>query len=128
NQIVLAGSGKLWIARSDEYPEGTTSPNRSARSSDGGRTWETDQLADADGVDGEYYVRLFLDQHTSQGSLRLPVIDLGNLAERPIAAPVSAIRSVKVRAATELNEAGKVRLRTRTGSTFVPDAEHWSAW
>jgi len=128
NQIVLAGSGKLWIARNDEYPEGTTSPNRSARSSDGGRTWVTDQLADADGVDGEYYVRLFLDQHTSEGSLRLPVIDLGNLAERPIAAPVSAIRSVKVRAATELNEAGKVRLRTRTGSTFVPDAEHWSAW
>jgi hypothetical protein len=88
NEIVLHGKGKVWIARKDDFPPGVAFPNRSARSADGGKTWER--------VEGEYYVRLFLDRPRSGATLTLPVIDAANLGRRVIASPVSEIGSVKI--------------------------------
>ena len=43
NEILLAGEGKVWIARDEDFAAGsrmlTRHPNRSARGADGGRTW-----------------------------------------------------------------------------------------
>src|SRR5688500_6936844 len=41
NEIVLHGGGRVWIARADEFAAGsnTPPPRRSARSTDGGKTW-----------------------------------------------------------------------------------------
>ena len=66
NEIVLRGTGKVWIARDDERPPADSpSPNRSAKSVDGGKTWNDARLGTKDDLDGEYYVRLFLDQHST---------------------------------------------------------------
>jgi len=91
NEIVLRGTGSIFIARDEDFAKGSTTrtkhPNRSAKSSDGGKTWSDTKLGTKGDVDGEYYVRLFLKRRPALvegvsgkpfGLLRLPVIDLGN--------------------------------------------------
>lgn len=132
NEIVLHGSGKVWIARDDEFAAGsrtrTTHPNRSAKSSDGGKTWTHERLGTKGDVDGEYYVRLFLDRYRSQGSLTLPVLDAGNLTGQPIAAPLASLGPVRVDVQAETGVAGKIAVRVRSGTTYVPTEKSWSAW
>ena len=129
NDVVLSGNGKVWIARDDEFAAGSTTrprhPNRSLKSTDAGKTWRDDRLGVAGDIDGEYYVRLFLDRHRPEGHLTLPVIDVGNLANHALAPPLTSPGKVRVgiRGAT-----GKILLRVRTGSTYVPDVKHWSTW
>ncbi len=104
NEIVLHGTGRVWIARKDDFPPGAVLPNRSARSADGGKTWSP--------VEGEYYVRLHLDRPRARPTLTLPVIDLGNLAGKPVAPPVAAIGPLKI----------STPAHVRSGPTPVPGA------
>lgn len=134
NEITLAGSGKsrIWIARDDEFAGGSTErprhPDRSEKSRDGGATWSRDKLGTQDDVDGEYYVRLFLDQHFVTGTYVSPVIDLGNLTQRAVGPPVTAIDSAEIRLAGARTGQGTIRLRTRAGTTPTIGAETWSEW
>lgn len=127
NEIVLHGRGKVWIARAEEFAAGSRErarhPNRSARSADGGKTWDFERLGPDGKIDGEYYVRLVLDQHRQRGSLVLPVLDLGNLEGKPLAGPVESIGPVNVR----LRKEGDVALKARWGPTYAPGAA-WSSW
>jgi hypothetical protein len=65
NDIVISGSGEVWISRSDDSY--AAFPHRSARSSDGGAHWATDRLGPAGDISGEYNVRLFLEQYRASG-------------------------------------------------------------
>lgn len=127
NEVILHGSGKVWIARDDEFALGSVHrprhANRSAKSADAGKSWDHDRLGVAGNVDGEYYVRLVLDRYRSEGVLTMPVLDAANLAARPVHPPVTSLGKVHLRAAGE----GKLRLRARSGNTYVPDAR-WSVW
>jgi hypothetical protein len=133
NEIVLHGTGKVWIARDDEYAAGsltrTGHPNRSARSDDGGRTWRDAGLGRTNDVDGEYLVRLHLDRHRSEGWLTLPVIDAGNLEGRAVAPPVSSVEAVRV-LSLGTHEAPRVlyAIRGRSGPTPVAGSAGWSDW
>lgn len=132
NEIVLHGQGKVWIARAEDFAAGsrtrTQHPNRSARSTDGGKTWDFDRLGSAGDIDGEYYVRIFLDQHRSLGTLTLPVIDAGNLTHQAIAAPVMSVGPIRIAVQAEPGKAGRLAVRVRSGSTLVPHDKTWSAW
>ena len=132
NAFVLSGKGKIWIAREDDFASGsptrTHHPNRSSRSTDAGQTWTDHHLGTGNDLDGEYYVRLFLDRHHDAGTLELPVMDLGNLAEAALAPPLAECGPLSIEAKAEPGPAGKVMLRVRSGTSFVPDAAHWSAW
>jgi transglutaminase-like putative cysteine protease len=129
NEIVLFGAGKIWIARAEDYAAGSTDrtehPNRSAKSADAGKSWDDDRLGPAGDVDGEYYVRLFLNHFRSSGALTLPVLDAGNLAGREVAPPLAQPVPIRVHCDAE---GGEVRVRIRTGSTAAPDAASWSPW
>lgn len=133
NTILIRGSGMVWIAREEDYALGsttrTTHPNRSAKSTDGGRTWDDAHLGKDGSLDGEYYVRVHLKQHASQGTLLSNVTDLGNLARQPLAPPLEKIE----RATIELSglkqpEGTSVRLEVRTSSSPQPAGDHWSPW
>lgn len=132
NVCVLRGQGKLSIARADEYaagsPDGAGHPNRSARSTDGGQTWDYEHLGTNGTIDGEYYVRLWLDHYRPEGTLTLGVMDLGNPEGRPVAPPVAAPGPVRIRVDADPGRHGTVSLRARSGSTYVPDPACWSAW
>lgn len=131
NEIVLYGTGQIWIARDDEFAFGSTTrtrhPNRSAKSADGGKTWNDSQLGTNGDMDGEYGIRLFLDQHRSKGTLLLPVVDLGNLGLAAVAAPLQALGICKIDLATHCPDRTRVTMRMRSGPNFVI-GPGWTDW
>lgn len=132
NTVDLAGPGKIWIARSEEYATGSrdrsTHPGRSSRSSDGGTTWVADRLGPTGTIRGEYYVRLFLHRYQSDGTLTLPVIDVGNLTGKPIGPPIESVGPVTVVLEADAAASGRISVRVRTGTDPTPDAKNWSEW
>jgi hypothetical protein len=132
NRIVLEGPGKIWIARDDEFASGcrtrTRHPNRSAKSTDGGRTWVDDRLGSDGTVDGEYYVRVYLNRYRSGGELILPVVDVGNLGGKPWGAPLREIGPVRIGVHADMDASGRILLRVRSGATPDPRGQSWSAW
>jgi transglutaminase-like putative cysteine protease len=132
NSVVLHGSGRVWIARAEDFAAGSTDrpkhPGRSARSTDGGKTWAADRLGPSGDVSGEYCVRLFLDHYRPTGVLTLPVLDAGNLHGRAVAPPLAKPIPVRVRLDADHGRAGRVRLLARSGTTPAPNAAGWSAW
>lgn len=133
NALVIAGSGQLWIARDDQYAAGSLTrprhPNRSARSTDGGKTWSDTKLGDGDNVDGEYYVRLHLDQHVPQGELQSSVLDAGNLRSDVIAPPIKSLGRLEIQLDLDTPAPDTVcELFVRSGTTFAVDKDNWSDW
>jgi hypothetical protein len=132
NEFVVSGTGKIWIARDEDFAAGsrerTKHPNRSAKSTDGGKTWSDDKLGTGDNLDGEYYLRVFLDQYRPAGSLELPIIDAGNLGGATIAPAITAVDSLEIEVAADTPPETRVVLAVRTGASVVPDDKHWSPW
>jgi len=126
NDIVIRGSGKIRIARADDsYAE---LPHRSARSSDGGRSWGVDRLGPAGDTAGEYYVRIYLDHFQPRGSILLPVMDVANLEDNPLAPPLTAPGPIRVSVSSPAYVKAGVTLRVRSGTTYVPGLSTWSEW
>ncbi len=132
NDVVLFGAGKVWIARAEDFAAGSIErakhPNRSAKSKDAGKTWDYDRLGPKDDLDGEYYVRLFLQRHQPSGTLLLPVFDAGNLSGKTIAPPLTSLAHWSVSHKTQLTGKSRIGLRARTGTTPVPDEKNWTDW
>ncbi|MGA2662251.1 MAG: transglutaminase-like domain-containing protein [Verrucomicrobiota bacterium] len=132
NEIILRTSGKVSIARDDEFALGsrtrTKHPNRSAKSTDAGKTWDYDHLGPESKFDGEYGVRVFLEHYRAQGSLTMPVLDVGNLEGKAVGAPITQTGPIEVSMAGEPGPAGRILVRARTGDTYVPTEKHWSDW
>ena len=132
NQIVLRTSGKVMIARDDEFALGsltrTRHPNRSAKSTDAGKTWDYDHLGPDGKLDGEYGVRVFLDHYRPVGLLTMPVLDAGNLEGKALGAPVTQVGPVKVAIESDQGQSGKILVRDRSGTTYVPSEQTWSDW
>jgi len=132
NEIILYGEGRMLIARDDLFAAGsrtrTKHPNRSAKSTDAGRTWDYDHLGEGGDVDGEYGVRVFLEQFRPDGSLILPVIDSGNLNGNVVAPPIRAVGPVRVRMEAGGSGATSMELLIRSGTTYVPGEETWTDW
>ncbi|HZR18634.1 MAG TPA: transglutaminase domain-containing protein [Verrucomicrobiae bacterium] len=132
NEVILRNSGKVWIARDDEFALGsrtrTKHPNRSAKSIDGGKTWDYEHLGPDGKLDGEYGVRIFLDHYRSGGSLTMPVLDVGNLEGKTIPELVAETGPIKVGLVGEPGPAGHISIRARTGTTYVPRQKSWSDW
>ena len=106
--------------------ESSRLPNRSAVSEDGGRTWRSEDLGWNNGCDGEYMVRLWLDQYPLVGSAESEVFDLCRDPERDMA--VSVLSSVSFGFDSETPEGCEVKLTARSGSTPEYSPESWSVW
>jgi hypothetical protein len=132
NEIVLRTSGKVMIARDDEFAQGsrtrTRHPNRSAKSTDAGKTWDYDHLGPEGKLDGEYGVRVFLDHYVPAGLLTMPVVDVGNLEGKVVGGPLTRPGPIKITAETERGQSGRVLVRARSGETYVPGQQGWSDW
>ena len=103
-------------------------PNRSAKSRDTGRNWTDDNLGENDAYDGEYMIRLRLDQHASLGIMESLVVDLGNLAsDDGIAAPLQ-INDIVPNIGADLPSDTNVALKFRVGSTPEYHLDTWTDW
>ncbi|MHB9028030.1 MAG: transglutaminase-like domain-containing protein [Candidatus Latescibacterota bacterium] len=137
NEIILRAESEkpgweIMVASEDEYKRGSDTrlhhPNRSAKSRDGGATWNFDRLGWKDEIDGEYCVRLSLDRFVPEGMYVSPVIDL---AEEPGKAGIKKhlnLRESRVSWNLDLPEGAGAEVTARLGRTPVPSAEGWSAW
>jgi hypothetical protein len=71
---------KICIAVEEEFARGsltrTHHPNRSQKSSDGGKTWSDLELGIKNSEDGEYNIRLSLERYVPAGEFISPVIDI----------------------------------------------------
>jgi hypothetical protein len=132
NEFVISGTGKIWIARDDEFAPGSTTrtqhPNRSAKSYDGGLSWTDTELGTDGDIDGEYYVRLALDQYKPAGSILLPVVDIGNLTGAAIAPRLKSLGPVTVSLHCDGDTNTRVTARHRTSPDPVPTSSAWSEW
>jgi hypothetical protein len=126
NEIMIRGTGTVWIARADDSYEAL--PHRSARSTDGGKSWKVDGLGPTGDIAGEYYVRVRLEHFCSRGSMLLPVMDVANLDGRPLAPPLTAPGPLRIAISTAPGSGNGVTLRVRSGTTYMPGTETWSEW
>ncbi len=126
-----APSWEIMVASDKEYARGSETrlhhPNRSAKSRDGGQTWDFDRLGWKDEIDGEYVVRLSLDRFAAEGSFFSPVIDL---AEEPGKGTVKkrlTLEEAEVAWDIDLAEGTTADIFTRLGGDPVPGSGGWSA-
>ena len=126
NNIVISGTGMVKIARADDSY--APLPHRSARSTDGGKSWSVDRLGPSGDIAGEYYVRLYLEHFKPGGSILLPVMDVANLEGKPLAPTVSAPGPLQVALSAAPDSKSGLTLRARSGESYVPDPRSWSQW
>ena len=126
NDIVISGAGMVRIARADDSYAGL--PHRSARSTDGGKSWSVDRLGAAGDIAGEYYVRVYLEHFPPSATILLPVMDVANLEGNPLAPPLTAPGPLRVSIDTPPGAKTGVTLRVRSGTAYVPSPATWSEW
>jgi hypothetical protein len=136
NEIQLSCAGQIgWlvVVAPREHilrnaPERKDRPNRSFRSTDAGQIWSAN-LADEGTLDGEFMVRLHVDQYVAQGELIGPVIDLWSLAEGASALPAEAkVKSLRLRVEKKIREGTKMEISARCGDSPVYDPASWGEW
>ncbi len=135
NEILMwADSDSLsWcvlIALDQEFARGsltrTRHPNRSLKSSDGGRTWSDSRLGSTDAVDGEYSIRLSLDRHVPSGEYVSPVMDMAD-DDSPLKRAVNITRT-RFTFGIDTPESTNAAIFTRFGSSPRLEDPSWTDW
>ena len=103
-------------------------PNRSAKSRDAGRNWDDEHLGANDACDGEYMIRLKLEQYPSCGMMESPVIDLGKLASADGIAMPFDLHQVSLSLKADKPFSTRIDLKCRLGSTSEYDLATWTDW
>jgi hypothetical protein len=122
-------SWSILVALDKEFKRGSltrTSPNRSMKSLDYGRTWSDNKLGAMNSVDGEYSVRLSLDHFLPSGEYISPLIDFIN-GDDPVK---RYAHDVKISIWPDLDEPvqTKVKVLVRFGADpFIGD-QSWTSW
>jgi len=125
NTFVIYASGGDSIPL---YIENTKYPDRSARSLDGGGTWDYAHLGEQGFCDGEYLIRLRLSHHPPRGEIISDYIDTGDLITSDPVKPVFRLRDVRVKADASSPQGTGIEMYLRGGSTpsYAPDT--WDCW
>ncbi len=117
NSFVFSGGRQLLI-------ENSLCPNRSARSTDGGKTWDFNALGEQGFNDGEYLVRLRLERYSERAVVVSAPIDLAALVAQDAPCPRISAASIELTATTAEPKGTAVRLDLRTSA----DGDNWSEW
>ena len=122
-------SWRVLIAHINEFKRGSltrTSPNRSMKSSNRGRTWSDKRLGAMDNIDGEYSVRLSLDRYLPSGEYYSPLIDLID-GENPLKRTVNNLK-ISIRKDFIQPLGTSIKTFIRFGSGPVLGDQTWSEW
>lgn len=107
--------------------EESRQPDRSEVSDDGGQTWRSEEMGENDRADGEYLVRLWLEQHEAAGQVTSDVVDLLQADGSGIAC-AGQVSEVSLACDADQPAGTSVHLFWRAGSTPAYDPATWSAW
>ena len=125
-------SWEIMLAADGEYKRGSETrlchPNRSAKSRDGGRTWDFEHLGCKDEIDGEYAIRLSLDRSVPQGTFVSSPIDLATGGDPKGIGKLLEIEACEVGWEVDVPEGSQVEIEARLGDYPVPGAAAWSSF
>lgn len=126
NDVVFSGDeGAGWAL----IVEHARWPRRSAKSLDGGRTWQFDGLGGTGAfLHGEYVVRLQMPNHPPVGTMVSPELDLALLAGAEGIAADAEARRVRVEGRGETPAGTHIALSARFGPSPHYDPATWSPW
>lgn len=123
-------SWRILIALEEEFKRGSLTrphhPNRSMKSSDGGRTWSDTRLGAADSVDGEYSIRLSLDQHVPEGVFESPVFDI--IDNSSVLKKKVDIGAIDFSFDIDAPEGTTAMVSVRFGNSPLGSDPSWTAW
>jgi hypothetical protein len=123
-------SWRMLIAVEKEFARGsltrTHHPNRSMKSSDGGKTWSDSKLGPKDSVDGEYSIRFSLDRYVKSGEYVSPVMDMVEDSS-PLKRNVKISR-IRLAAGLDTPEGTSANVQVRFGASPRMDDPSWTAW
>ena len=123
---------KTWIALDKNFAIGSDTrlhhPNRSSRSSDGGKQWDDRHLGINGKADGEYSIRLNLEAYQPHGWIESPVIDLAERSNLDaLQQPVTLLEAaVQVDASIPTGTSLLVQMRNGPGPS--PEGRGWTGW
>ncbi len=121
NEFVFSGKGTLLI-------EPSLYPNRSARSFDEGKTWQFDNLGVNNG-NGEYVVRLRLQQYPEKGIATSGIYDLLSVADKnTVHGEYISANDIQVKCIASIPDGTSIELQYRIGKTKIYNPASWSAW
>lgn len=103
-------------------------PNRSARSIDGGQTWDYDHLGNDGEFNGEYIVRLGLGQYADVGILWSDERALASMTGDGPIMPMIETTSVTLNAERDTPVGTVIDFEIRTGRTPSYHPDQWAAW
>lgn len=125
NSIVLRNETALPFFAS---VEASRLPNRSAKSSDGGKTWDYDHLGEGGFIDGEYLIRLRLVRYPAEAEILSEFIEVASLASADTIKP----RVELERLGFDLDEMAppgtSISLSVRGGESPAYAPESWTPW
>lgn len=125
-------SWEIMVADAKEFARGsetrTTHPDRSAKSRDGGKTWDFEHLGWKDVHDGEYCVRLSLDRSVPEGVYASPVIDMADTTQALAIKKRLSVRECAIGWDIDLPEGTGAAIQVRFGKSPVPDDSSWGAF
>lgn len=123
---------KTWVALDENFAVGSETrlqhPNRSARSSDGGKTFDDRRLGVSGAVDGEYSIRLAQESYRAEGWMESLVVDLAqDTTMDALLLPVE-VKSAAVALQKDTPLGTSLALEVRTGPSFSLTSASWSPW
>jgi hypothetical protein len=123
-------SWEIMVAADAEYRRGSDTrlhhPNRSAKSTDQGATWDFEHLGWKDELDGEYCIRLSLDRYAPEGVYVSPVIDLAE--EAGTVKKRLDIEHCRLQWEVDVPPECSVDIKVRNGDGPLPASSSWSAF
>jgi len=122
NEFVFSGGEGAFLIEHSRFP------NRSARSSDGGKTWDFDRLG-RNNDNGEYVIRLRLGRYPSVGRITSEVVSIPSLAGTgPIYPLLRAVKRIVLDVKGTSGRNGVFACEWRAGTTPSWDPESWTIW
>ncbi len=120
NEVIISGGGL--------HVDTFSHTGSSARSFDGGKTFNADALGPAGDWAGEYIVRLRMYGHPPAGEVTSPIIDPAIVPADLGIRPKVVLRSILLHADQDVPEGTNITYRVRTGSTPSPSGRTWTQW
>ncbi|MCK4624445.1 MAG: transglutaminase domain-containing protein, partial [Phycisphaerae bacterium] len=108
--------------------ENSLVPNRSAQSTDGGKTWNYDALGIRGDHNGEFLIRLRLKRYAPAGSITSPVIDLAEETSSEKIKKQIIVKKPLLQWEADTPKGTDVVIRTRSGLTRLYNPATWTEW
>jgi hypothetical protein len=137
NEFVLWADSKepsweIMVAAEEEYVRGSETrfhhPDRSAKSTDGGATWNFKKLGWKNLHDGEYAVRLSLDRFVPNGVYISPVLDLDAEPGMGGIKKLIKVEQAEIACDLDLPDDTEAEISVRWGENPVPASSSWTGF